>query len=54
MPQRVICKECRQLLYEGPDLKPPDEVIQMHEGKCPQCGRKLSLLPFDVEVKPVK
>ncbi|KON31933.1 hypothetical protein AC478_01765 [miscellaneous Crenarchaeota group-1 archaeon SG8-32-3] len=54
LPQRVICSACRHVLYEGPDLKPPDEILQQHDGKCPKCGRKLSLLPIDVEVKPAK
>ena len=54
MPQRVICQGCNHVLYEGPDLKPPDEIIQQHDGKCPKCGKKLSLLPIDVEVKPLK
>jgi hypothetical protein len=53
MPQRVVCHDCRHILYEGAELKPPDEVIQDCGGKCPKCGRKLSLLPQDVEVKPV-
>ncbi|MCX8151153.1 MAG: hypothetical protein N3D85_06600 [Candidatus Bathyarchaeota archaeon] len=54
MPQRVVCHECRHILYEGAELKPPDEILHQHEGKCPNCGRKLSLLPVDVEVKPAK
>jgi hypothetical protein len=41
-------------LYEGEELKPPDEIIKQHDGKCPKCSKKLSLLPIDVEVKPVK
>jgi hypothetical protein len=41
-------------LYEGPDLKPPDEIIQQYEGKCPKCSKKLSLMPIDVEVIPLK
>jgi hypothetical protein len=53
MPQRVICHDCKQVLFEGKELKPPDEIIQKYEGKCPKCGRKLSLMPLDVEVKPV-
>jgi hypothetical protein len=53
MPQRVICHECKHILYEGSELKPPDEVIQQHGGKCPKCSRKLSLMPLDVEVKPL-
>jgi hypothetical protein len=39
-------------LYEGAELKPPDEIIQKHNGKCPNCGKKLSSIPIDVEVKP--
>jgi hypothetical protein len=54
VPQRVICQGCNHVLYEGPDLKPPDEIIQQYEGKCPKCGKKLSLLPIDVEVKPLR
>ena len=53
MPQRVICHGCKHVLYEGKDLKPPDEIIALHGGKCPKCDRKLSLLPMDVEVKPL-
>lgn len=54
MPQCVICHECRHVLYNGKDLKPPDEIIQQHDGKCPNCGKKLSLLPIDVEIRPFK
>ncbi|MFA5571946.1 MAG: hypothetical protein GX799_01920 [Crenarchaeota archaeon] len=53
MPERVICHDCKHVLYEGSELKPPDEIIQSYSGKCPKCGRKLSLLPLGVEVKPV-
>jgi len=54
LPQRVICHGCKHILYEGAELKPPDEIIRMHEGKCPKCAKKLSLLPIDVEVKPAR
>lgn len=54
MPQKVLCQECGCMLYEGEDLKPPDEIIQKHNGKCPKCGRKLSFIPQNVEVKPIK
>jgi hypothetical protein len=54
VPQRVICQGCQHILYEGADLKPPDEILQQYDGKCPKCGKKLSLLPVDVEVKPLK
>jgi DNA-directed RNA polymerase subunit RPC12/RpoP len=54
MPQKVVCQDCNHVLYEGDELKPPDEIIQKHNGKCPNCGRKLSFIPQNVEVKPVK
>jgi phage FluMu protein Com len=54
MPQRVKCQTCNHLLYEGEELKPPDEILQLHNGYCPKCNKKLSLLPLDVEVKPVR
>lgn len=52
MPQRVVCHKCGFVLYEGVELKPPDEIVQSHDGKCPKCGKKLSFIPKDVEVKP--
>jgi ribosomal protein L34E len=54
MPQKVVCQDCGYELYNGAELKPPDEIIQKHNGKCPKCGRKLSFVPQNVEVKPVK
>ncbi|MEJ2241355.1 MAG: hypothetical protein P8Y18_04350 [Candidatus Bathyarchaeota archaeon] len=42
MPQKVICEKCGFVLYEGSELKPPDEIIQNHDGKCSKCG-KISL-----------
>ncbi|MDH5449498.1 MAG: hypothetical protein OEX77_01175 [Candidatus Bathyarchaeota archaeon] len=54
MPQRVICHECGAVLYEGGDLRPPDEIIQQHDGKCPKCGKKLSFIPTKVDIKPAE
>lgn len=54
MPQKVVCHNCGFVLYEGLDLKPPDEIVQSYDGKCPKCGKKLSFIPKDVEVKPAE
>ncbi|MGB9756707.1 MAG: hypothetical protein ACPLVJ_02875 [Candidatus Bathyarchaeales archaeon] len=54
LPQRVVCQGCGYVLYEGAELKPPDEILHQHGGKCPKCGKKLSLIPINVEVKPIK
>ena len=54
VPQLVICHKCGTILYESIDeLKAPDEIIQSYDGKCPNCGKKLSYIPKNVEVKSV-
>jgi len=54
LPQRVACQGCGQILYAGEELKPPDEILHENDGKCPKCGKKLSLVPINVDVKPIK
>jgi predicted RNA-binding Zn-ribbon protein involved in translation (DUF1610 family) len=54
LPQRVICQQCGYVLYDGAELRPPDEILHEHDGKCPKCGKKLALIPINVEVKPIK
>jgi DNA-directed RNA polymerase subunit RPC12/RpoP len=51
LPQKVICEKCGHVLYEGSELKPPDEIIQTNDGKCPKCGKKISFVPKKVVVK---
>ena len=54
LAQQVNCRGCGEILYQGEDLKSPEEILQMHDGKCPKCGKKLGLTPQNVEVKPAK
>ncbi len=54
LPQQVNCYDCGAILYKGEDLKSPEEILQIHEGKCPKCGKRLSLMPQGIDVKPVK
>jgi len=54
MPQRVTCHHCGHMLYDGDELKPPDEILHQYDGKCPKCGKKLAIIPLNVEVKPMK
>jgi DNA-directed RNA polymerase subunit RPC12/RpoP len=53
MPQLVICNKCGAILYDNIELKPPDEIVQSYDGKCPNCGKKLSFIPKRVQVKPL-
>jgi len=54
LPQQVICHGCSAVLYRGDDLKSPEEILQMHEGKCPECGKRLSLTPQNVNIEPAR
>ncbi|MEM1586754.1 MAG: hypothetical protein QXX99_00110 [Candidatus Bathyarchaeia archaeon] len=53
MPQRVFCGGCGEILYQGYDIKSPEEIYEMHNGRCPKCGKKLLLMPQKIEVLPV-
>ena len=53
LPQRVVCDACGTVLYEGKELKPPDEILQTHNGVCPNCQRKLAPVPIAVDVTPI-
>ena len=52
MPQRILCSQCGEVLYEGDLLKSPQDVIKKFEGKCPKCGKELSFETDGVQVKP--
>ena len=52
MPQRIVCEGCGYVLYESMDLKPPDEVIEEHGGRCPKCGKELNFSPSNIKIKP--
>jgi len=34
------------------DLKPPDEVVEENEGRCPKCGNELNFSPSNIKIKP--
>ena len=51
VPQRVVCNKCSVLLYEGEEIRPPNDVVLDYDGRCPNCGMKLSFVPIDVEIK---
>jgi DNA-directed RNA polymerase subunit RPC12/RpoP len=54
MPQLVICHKCGTTLFESKDeLKPLEDIIQMHDGRCPACKKRLSYVPKKIEVKRV-
>ena len=54
LPFKIYCDGCQALLYRGDTPKPPYEIIEDNNGKCPNCSRKLSVEPISFEVKPVE
>jgi len=52
VPQRICCRECGEVLYEGDLLKSPQDVMKKFEGRCPKCGKDLSFDTDAVKVKP--
>ncbi len=49
----MICKKCGTVLYEGEELKPPYEIVEIYDGKCPACDKKLCFVPTHVEIKVI-
>ena len=52
MPQKVVCGDCGFILYEEKELMSIQEILSIHNGKCPKCGKRLSRTPKSVEVEP--
>jgi phage FluMu protein Com len=52
MPQKILCRKCNEVLYEGDLLKSPQDIIKKFEGKCPVCGKDLNFKTDDVSVTP--
>ncbi|MBS7640322.1 MAG: hypothetical protein QXJ19_06270 [Candidatus Bathyarchaeia archaeon] len=54
MPQKVLCDGCGETLYEGYEIKSPEEIYETYNGRCPKCGKKLLLIPKRVEILPAR
>lgn len=54
MPQMVLCDGCGEVLYQGYEIKSPEEIYEVHGGRCPKCGRRLLLTPRRVEILPAR
>lgn len=52
LPQKIVCRSCKEVLYEGELLKSPQDVIKKYEGKCPKCKKELKFSTEGVEVHP--
>jgi len=52
MPQKIFCSDCGSILYHGLELETPNEIIQRHNGFCPQCKKKLEFETEKVRILP--
>jgi len=52
MPQKIFCADCGSVLYNGMELETPSEIIQRHNGLCPQCKKKLDFVTERVKIIP--
>jgi ribosomal protein S27AE len=50
LAQRILCGKCGQILYEGTELRPPYEIVETYNGKCPKCRKNLASIPITVTV----
>ena len=50
MPQKITCRGCGEIFYEGNDLKAPEEFIQKLKGVCPKCGKDLLFDATTIEI----
>ncbi|MFC1486692.1 hypothetical protein ACFLRN_03245 [Thermoproteota archaeon] len=44
----VVCHGCEKNLYEGSDMIPIYRLRKKTNGRCPDCGRKLSIEPLKI------
>ncbi|MCS7112891.1 MAG: hypothetical protein RMJ00_01225 [Nitrososphaerota archaeon] len=56
MPQRIICKSCGYILYEGDEFVYPGEIVDGYGELCPSCKSKITFSMDDIrmELKPAK
>lgn len=52
MPLIAKCFDCDEVLYVGKKIIDPHDIIAHYKDRCPKCGRKLSPILENIEVKP--
>jgi rRNA maturation endonuclease Nob1 len=54
MPLIIACHGCGKILYEGWDMVSHYEIRIKNDGRCPACGKKLSITPLSLKLEPIK
>jgi RNase P subunit RPR2 len=53
LPQKINCKNCKKILYEGKEIESPSEIIRKNNGLCPSCKGKLNFKIENVKIIPI-
>jgi len=46
----ISCNKCGHTLYEGNELKLPEEVARQNGCTCPKCGSQLRESPLEIRI----
>ena len=50
MPVKIVCQQCKAVLYENPELVSPRDIIDKYDSKCPKCSAPLSFDPLKLTI----
>jgi len=47
---KIICHQCKAVLYEDSELISPREILDKYDSKCPKCSAFLSFDPTKLSI----
>lgn len=50
MAIKIICHQCKSVLYEDSELISPREILDKYDSKCPKCSAFLSFDPTKLNI----
>ena len=50
LPVRIICHQCKSIIYEDPELVSPKEIMEKHDQRCPKCSAPLNFDPAKLAI----
>ena len=50
MPVRIVCHQCKSIIYEDPELVSPKEILEKNDLKCPKCSAALTFDPSKLTI----
>jgi hypothetical protein len=50
LPVKIICQQCKAVLYENPELVSPRDIMDKFDSKCPKCSALLNFDPANLTI----